>query len=265
MGKRGLRITFAVIFLAILGICLWSALPPREPSYKGKPLSVWLQEYSMEHTGPPLDDERDGAIRHIGTNAIPILLQMLRASDSPLKTRCIELIYRQNLVKIRVASAGVKNLEAFQAFRALGADASNAVPELIEIYNEKISPSSQVRTAASIGSIGPSAMSAIPSMLGGLTATNEDGYVRLITVWALGKIHSDPGLVVPELVKFLHDPDTLNCTYAAGALGEFGTNAESAVPYLTTILNDKRRAIRDAATNALKQIDPEAAARAGVK
>ena len=49
------------------------------------------------------------------------------------------------------------------------------------------------------------------------------------------------------------------------ALGKFGSNAAPAVPELIKLLNDHDKYTREMATNALKQIDPEAAARASFK
>ncbi|HXD01004.1 MAG TPA: HEAT repeat domain-containing protein [Verrucomicrobiae bacterium] len=212
-------------------------------------------------------DERigtDDALRHIGTNAIPTLLQMLRAKDSPLKTKFIELLGRETSARIKITPAVDKDYEARVAFQALGADASNAVPLLLQIYAEKISLDSQCQTIGALGGIGPAAKSAIPTLLRALNPTNEME-VRHHSVLALGKIHSEPASVVPELVKLLHDSDAQLRRYDAEALGEFGTNAKSAIPDLTIMLNDGYSHARYMATNALKQIDPEAAAKAGIK
>ena len=53
----------------------------------------------------------------------------------------------------------------------------------------------------------------------------------------------------------------------AGAIAvvDFTTSAKSAVPALIELLTDHDAGVRNATTNALKAIDPEAAARAGVK
>ena len=52
---------------------------------------------------------------------------------------------------------------------------------------------------------------------------------------------------------------------AAWALAGCRTNAQPAVPALLLLLSDQKEEVRKAATNAIKAIDPEAAARAGVK
>ena len=52
---------------------------------------------------------------------------------------------------------------------------------------------------------------------------------------------------------------------AAQILGELGPGAKEAVPALLQSLRDRENAVRDAAAAALKQIDPKAAAKAGVR
>ena len=49
------------------------------------------------------------------------------------------------------------------------------------------------------------------------------------------------------------------------ALWSFGTNGKPAVAALVELLSDTNQDVSFAATNALKAIDPEGAARAGVK
>ena len=65
-------------------------------------------------------------------------------------------------------------------------------------------------------------------------------------------------------------PDLFHCAKKGGALaaetlGEMGPKAGSAVPALSIALRDGVESVRVAATNALKRIDPVAAARLGVK
>jgi len=52
---------------------------------------------------------------------------------------------------------------------------------------------------------------------------------------------------------------------AAMALGDLGENARSAVPALLVATQDREPFIRKAAQDALKNIDPQEAARAGIK
>ena len=53
--------------------------------------------------------------------------------------------------------------------------------------------------------------------------------------------------------------------YAEIALGNYGSQAREAFPKIVPLLKDKDRETRNDARVALKKIDPEAAAKAGVK
>jgi len=254
MGKKR-RILIAALLVVLLCGFGWWLLRPREPSYQGKSLSAWLDDYSRDD-GLSNTDE---AVRHIGTNAIPMLLQMLRAHDSQLKKKCIELLGRQHFMTIKISTSEDKNAMATIAFEALGPQGANAVTQLTKIYDE--SSDNQWAAASCIASIGPPAKSAIPSLLTGLKSREVS--VRGATIWALGRIHGEPQLVVPELTKILHDSKAIFRQSAVGALGKFGTNASSAFPDMIALRNDPGMGI--IVSNALKQIDPEAAAKAGVK
>src|ERR1700687_4598345 len=103
-SKRGWKKTAIVmmsLLVAVIGGLLYLALPPREPSYQGKPLSYWLAKCEevgtiSADTKDPKERECREAIRHIGTNAIPALLRKLQAKDSALKSQLIYLIEKQD-------------------------------------------------------------------------------------------------------------------------------------------------------------------------
>jgi HEAT repeat protein len=52
---------------------------------------------------------------------------------------------------------------------------------------------------------------------------------------------------------------------AALALSSYRTDAKPAIPKLVELLNDKGKGISNSAVLAIKMIDPEAAAKAGLK
>jgi HEAT repeat protein len=74
----------------------------------------------------------------------------------------------------------------------------------------------------------------------------------------------DDAVAVPALIKNLTESNVILST-TISALGEFGDRAKPAAPILQHFLNDEDHFVRKEATNALKKIDPEAAAKAGVK
>jgi hypothetical protein len=174
------------------------------------------------------------------------------------------LAERQHFIKIKYTPAEELNYRALSGFGVLRAKAQSAVPALIEIANKNISHDSQCYAIAALVLIGPSAKAAIPFLSG--WATNADGSVRLYAVKALGGIHAEPDRVLPVLTNAIHDPAPQVRTGAFMALQDFGPNAKSALPELVKFFNNAQDSSeRSYAANALKAIDPEAAAKAGVR
>jgi hypothetical protein len=274
MGKRG-RVLIALAAVAVLAVLAWTMLhtPAPEPVYNGKPLSYWLRGYGYSYdTNLPSSAQADAALREIGTNAVPTLLRMLRAHDSPLKTRFLKWAFRYRYFRINYPSAGTINLEACHGFRALGPNAYGAVPELIRVLDEKASPNLVSFSAMALAGIGPDAHAAVPSLLRMAVTTNEN--LRNSAFYALGQIHADPRGVIPVLARGLHDPSPMIRAWAASGLGNFGPDAISAVPELVAILNEptpnsnsvrgyrgSNVSVRDNVEPALRQIDPETYAR----
>jgi HEAT repeat protein len=137
------------------------------------------------------------------------------------------------------------------------------VPALIEIADQDISPSSQTAAIQSLGYVGPPAKQAVPSLL--LLATNAHWELRSAAVRALGRIHVEPNRVLPVLTNALHDTNVSVQLYAVGALRDFGPNAKLAVPALFEYLSHAASPYRLEIDSALKAIDPQAAAKAGIK
>jgi HEAT repeat protein len=272
--RKGFRILLVVSLLS--GACglAWLALSePREPVYQGKRLSEWLHGYDHPGMSPGSATRQlaaDEAMEHIGTDAIPFLLQRLREHDSSLKFRLLRLLEKQHFVKISYTPAEVLNMEAREAFGILGASASNAVPRLIKIFSRNFSPESQNATAFSLGFIGPAASNAVPVLLqcacAGQTAADANYRDRGAAILALGQIHAQPATVVPALTEMLREHDSGIRYWAACALGIYGPDAKSAVPLLIQCYHGAsvQNQIDDIG-GIIKKIDPEAATKATVQ
>ena len=115
--------------------------------------------------------------------------------------------------------------------------------------------------ARSLGELGPAGKAAVPSLIAAVKGS--DVGLHEAAIRALGRIHSDPDVVIPLLIPYLTNDDLID--EAASALGNYGTLAKVAVPQIIPLLNAKDNDARVAARVALKKIDPEAAAKAGVK
>lgn len=273
MRKR-LQIALAVLLIAIAGVIAWRVLHSRErePVYQGKRLSVWLEQYGTNHfptvRDGPLGKEAETAIRQIGTNAIPTYLRMITTRESPLKLKLMALVPMRWLTRLHVR--GVYDYRWRGAFGliALGKDAKSAFPSLFGVLNDK---DEWLRFMAgfTLESLAPVTRDDLLPFLK-KCLEDPDVMVQSEAIRVLGQIHQEPERVIPILVELLaklQSPqhpigmriDTIR------ALRQFGAQAKPAVPKLVELLSDSTGLVRSAATNALKQIDPEAAAKAGVK
>ena len=304
MQKR-VYIALAVVLIILAGVIGWQGLREREPVYQGRSLSKWLEDYTPSPrvfgSGDAtigvmgaggglqryhLDSTKvDAAMRQIGTNALPTLFRMLRAKDSALRLKLVKFAQKHTdppirslslnpdgtfniqgshaVIEVNPTLSETLNFRAVAGFRALGGDASNAVPELIEMYKQAPG-SGPWGPGAALGAIGPAAGEAIPSLL--LNVGNTNAGAREIAVRLLGEIHSQSQLVVPVLIAALHDPASEVQRQALLALGCYGEKAKAAVPALLEILKYARNPVgKLSVVNALKRIDPEAAAKAGAE
>ncbi len=219
--------------LLIAWVCFLARQDSRQPVYHGKPLTLWLQTYTSSARGSPEWKEADEAVRYIGTNAIPVLLHLIQAKDSPLKLRLVALAQKQRLIRIHFVTSAQRNIQASRAFIVLGDTAKGAVPALLKMFDENLSADSLSAIEDALTWIGPAAKPAIPVLLH--TATNSNSRVRANALWALGAIHTEPQLCVPALIQGLNDSDNWARLSAAHALGMFGTDAQPAIPALTEL------------------------------
>lgn len=270
-------------------IATWCLTDPfhHEPSYKGKSLTYWLRGYRAGNYqwNSSTPESANEAVRSIGTNGIPTLLKMLVAKDSALDIKLLRWSYRWRgwAGKIRFLKiAPIPHLnsydaiEAASAFRELGPKAVVAVPDLTKLLGRDLPPGQHSDVVFSLISIGPAAKGAAPALLKDLRASDPN--VRGNALFALSQIRAEPELVVTNATLALSDPNPYVRTHAVNALKLYATEAKSAVPALldaiqrwslqpvssqTPFANLNDPAV--AAQEALKMIDPEAAAKAGIK
>jgi hypothetical protein len=85
----------------------------------------------------------------------------------------------------------------------------------------------------------------------------------------MGELGGDPRVFVPVVIQSLPELDWVNLTYALDILVRYKEPAKASVPVLVNILNDTADStnaikifVRYQVIDALRQIDPEAAAKA---
>jgi len=85
MGKRRKYLLLTVAALVVVGLTLFLATP-REPSYDGKRLSEWIKIYGENGLSTSVDKETAaGAIRQIGTNALPYPVKWIGYENATLE------------------------------------------------------------------------------------------------------------------------------------------------------------------------------------
>jgi len=266
MRARKSRAVIWFITLAMLagGIGLYTLTREREPSYQGKSLRTWLSQTGTTRIFPVGDDPVELAVRQMGTNAIPSLLEMLkRKSDSPFATKILDLSERFHALRYIFApkQAWQENELAVKGFYCLGTVASNAAPELIRIYHENISDSSRSCALESFCYVSPASSKDLLSD----ALTNTNGNLRYVALQLIPT--NQPDFAVPHLIKMLGDESADIQGQAAFKLIKFGTNSLPAVPELVKLACSaptnylSELGAWNAAAIALGKLDPQTAAK----
>jgi hypothetical protein len=94
---------------------------------------------------------------------------------------------------------------------------------------------------------------------------DSDRELSLIAADSLSRFGCRPDVVVPKLIEMIRNSHGALRQYPLSVLSLYGQPARSAVPEVLTLLHDPEALISSTATNALKAIDPELAAKMGIK
>lgn len=263
MSKRWF-IAVALFLAGVVALLLWMASTPPEPVYEGRTLSSWLDHHVPSSAArPPYNSpgwhKAEEALRAIGTNGIPTLLEMIGAKEpSPMMQKFLRVATRYHWTGIKHRSAMEQNEEAEYAFRVLNTNGVSAVPELIRIYKANVSPSSQRCAAMALGHIGRRAQAALPVLIKDFSHTNDQ--VRFYAVSAVADIGGDTNVIFPALTSALKDSYVSTRWNALVGLESFGSRARPVVPEILQMANDPLLGtgrITQAVQTALWRIAPE--------
>jgi HEAT repeat protein len=206
-----LLFSLAAVFVVAGVVFLWRI--SGNTYYHGRPVKEWSKRAYAN------DPQGKTALKALGSNAVPALIELLQTKDSPLRKRAWS--YFPSLPK------------KWQA----------------QVW-QKVGPPLAVNTrqaaAASLGIIGPDAKAAIPALTEAMQ--DREGTVRWDAASALGRIGKDS---VPPLISALHDPEIPVRHAAAATLGQVGPSAELAVPALLQTLGDTNETIRNSTADSL--------------
>ena len=103
-----------------------------EPKYQGKKLSRWLDDInsagSLSNAEPALQ-----AVREMGTNSLPFLLEIIGERETGLKKRIVDLMERAHLHGFGFVLRRSLKSPACLALKTLGTNAAPIVPHLGEL------------------------------------------------------------------------------------------------------------------------------------
>ncbi len=146
----------------------------------------------------------------------------------------------------------------------------NRRPDLVvPVLAESLSGLPFTQTAAyALGEFGTNSISAIPALRKALH--HPDMVSALAAAQTIHMIDPQASLaaadeVMPLLIKALESPVRVNWLFAIPLLAQYGDRAKVAVPLLVKIRAEGDLPVSERAADALKKIDPEAAAKAGVQ
>ena len=250
------RICLLFFLLPCCGKC-WA-----EPSYHGKTLSVWLDDYGAGPRDYKPTPQTDEALRQIGPEAVPYLLQLLHSTNPSSTIKIVPDTNQFSPPKPAVpAPASWDHWKAYVAFQALGPLGKSATPDLAKLAHDDPNGSSfypniqAMKNIAAVAELADNSSSYVvpgdsPFFHGGEVFRNTSPFLvdGEIAAWSLAAIGAD---AVPSLMELLNDPSPHLKERAVEALGLAGTAAEPAVPALVKTLKDSEFGVRQRAADAL--------------
>jgi len=284
--RRLILILVAVAVLVVFAVIV--SFSPSEPRFNGRPLRSWVDELGSNDAQDRSNATE--AIRHIGTNGLPCLLEWIRYEPPDWKLQLHRAAGRlPNGLEadwMKQDQDALRLFAAAEAIAKLGPEAKTAVPELTRLMTDPKAGFSAIWATYSLAHLGPeglhplmtvltnhqmpihkevlinmpflgtNARPAVPLLIQCLN--DKDEFAAHLAALALGRLRLDSAVVVPALSYILEDSRPRVRISGANALGRFADEARPAVPALLKLFKDPDPKVRDAATNALNRVDPQA-------
>jgi hypothetical protein len=191
MMKR-LRLIFLLLFVLLAGMLTFSRFHNREPSYQGRSLTQWLEEFNKTFDDPMSDgavlNASTNAVKQIGTNAIPFLLKKITARDGAFEKRIQSLLRKQSMIHFHFKNGNEEMILAFQGFVLLGKDAKSAIPALVALTKDP-DVMNRCRALGSLAAIGPDKQILMPILLRLLH--DQDRKARLASSTILAEVYPE--------------------------------------------------------------------------
>jgi hypothetical protein len=227
----------ALLIVIPAGLATWGLVAnwgDAEPSYEGKPLNYWVAFFHVpKRTSKPTAQQAKAteAIRHMGTNAFPPLIEWLRYDNTIARNHFWSRV-PLGIRKFKPAGALVfyspkmqRAVDSCWALITFGRDASPAFPALAELFITTTNFEVRTRCMVIFREIGPPTLPTLTA-----AAADKRSYTN----------HS-----IEEILWTMQ---------------QIGPRATSAVPALRTLLQDADPATKCALSNAITHITGEPSA-----
>jgi len=233
--RRALLGLMAVAVLGLIVLAAW----PREPTYKGRRLSSWIDELGRsQEEGETLSDVRlryqtlTNTVQSLGSKAASTAVAWIR--DKPRKSLYDDIQYSiENALRarIRLPSRKDRSGEAIWVFQILGPTAKQVIPDLSTLA---LSEHTCAHAARCLSCLGPEAISALSNAL-----ANGSAPARQAAIDALAEIGPPAATTAPLLRQIILTNDQ-STWQALRALAEIQPNASDLLPTMCGYLLNER-------------------------
>jgi HEAT repeats len=223
MSRRTVVVGIAVLAIAAAGAWWWPKSRD-EPVYRGKTLSAWLDERHEPYPGSVvLTKEAEAAVRAIGADAIPSLMNWLRASDSSGNQFASRVVTRLG-VPLRVPGSYEMQERAAYGLAALGTVAKPVFPEIAMIaLKDARNEGQRINAINALANCDADTMRLLAAGL-----KDPDRNIRLSAISALFHLRVAPDEVcLPALEGALNDQDAQVRDSASGTITRFEEELEA--------------------------------------
>ncbi|MDB6033027.1 MAG: domain containing protein [Verrucomicrobiales bacterium] len=233
----------------------------REPEYEGRPLSSWLGDVDTSRvivnqiifvpTAAPINRESSAthAIRNMGTQAYPFLLQMLKEKDSAFKKSILKKLGWQRSMKLGLLTAEEKQYRARMAMYRLGTNAGLAWKQIL--LDPTFDRELRLGATSWCQTLPEEAPQMIPVMVRLMSELQPDQQEFVTS--AMGRF--GPDIAVPLLVRQLQDENYKIQLMSMRAIKFLGSAARPAVPAVAQQLKSANEEVGLAAANTLLSLD----------
>ena len=274
MNRKRIWLLLAVLLVALTALVLLSTVS-REPGYKGKRLSQWLQKFNAEETARSgamwqTGQERYSmaaipateaveAVRHIGKDALPWLVKWLQYEPPAWQFKLVNFLEQKhvpfrNFLEGLIFRGGPRddfNKLALAGFKILGSDAAPAVPELVPLLPRMRWPYSYFP----LFYIGPEGL---PPLMAAVADPRFPGRIESIAYFRSLNLCTNGWFAVPVLIGCVNDGSPRVAESAVWALTELELPPEIVLPAMRKAMEDSRWKIRYVTIQALGRLGRQA-------